>query len=260
MTGFNVATYNVRVDTDYDKNWAWDFRKHYVLDMIRFHEWDVFGVQEVLPKQIRDLSKLSHYGVIQAERDGTDTGEGLAIFYKKSLFEMCDNGYFWLSDTPELPSIHPSAAYRRIALWVTLRLKETGKVFLIINTHLDNESAEARFLGTRVLLEKLQNKIKNYPTIILGDFNAEPNEPLHELLMEDFVYPESNPEVAIYGPKGSFQNFDYFLPWNEMEQIDYIIYNEKGLVATKRGTLTDSCDRRYPSDHFPIVTYFEQTN
>ena len=66
---------------------------------------------------------------------------------------------------------------------------ETGKVFRIVNTHLDHIGAQARILGLRQILEKLKTE-KLYPgaaTMITGDFNAEPQDPEFEILKE---YPE----------------------------------------------------------------------
>ena len=93
-----IATYNVRVDTDYDKQWSWFYRKEHVIELIQYHDWDLFGVQEVRPNQIRDLQQLVAYDVLVAEREGDGQGEGLGIFYKKETFTMIDSGFF-IGDT-----------------------------------------------------------------------------------------------------------------------------------------------------------------
>ena len=46
------------------------------------------------------------------------------------------------------------------------------------------------------------------------------------------------------------QRIDDQRPWNQLEEIDYIY--TKGFQIIKTGCLTDSCDGRFPSDHFPL--------
>ena len=251
MREVQIATYNVRVDTDADKNWAWDYRKQEVLDLIRYHSWDVFGVQEIRPNQVKDLSILTEFDSYTEEREGDNQGEGLGIYYKPDLFDCLDKGYFWLSKTPDVPSIHPEAGCKRIALWVILKDKLTQKEILVINTHLDHISEAARQEGMSVLLEELKDKIEQFNTVILGDFNSEKTEILHHELKKQFSYPEEDETVFNYGPKGTFQDFNYDISWNELEQIDYVLF--KGIECLKYGVLTDSCDKRFPSDHFPVV-------
>ncbi|MGX7024227.1 endonuclease/exonuclease/phosphatase family protein [Vagococcus hydrophili] len=250
-----VATYNVRTDTDFDQNWSWDYRKNHVIDLIKFHDWDILGVQEIRPNQVNDLKSLSEYASFTREREGDQTDEGLGIYYRKTLFDCMGQGFFWLSDTPFESSIHPEAGCKRIALWIILKDKQSKQEFLVINTHLDHVSEVARQKGMDVLLEVLAKKINVYSTILLGDFNAEREEVLHDKLQEIFQYPEDNQEVFNYGPKGTFQEFEYERDWKDLEYIDYILY--KDMICTKRGVLTDSCDGRFPSDHFPVVTTFK---
>ncbi|KAF1297507.1 endonuclease [Enterococcus sp. JM4C] len=246
-----IATYNVRVDTDYDQEWQWSYRKDYVLALINYHQWAIVGLQELRPNQVADLAQLNDYAIVSAERDGDENGEGLAICYKEEAFDLLEKGHFWLSDTPEIASIHEGAGCKRICLWSILQEKASGNEFLVLNTHLDHISEAARYAGMQVILTRMQDKIQTYPTILLGDFNAEPTEAVHELVLsQGFVNTKTATKHPHYGPFGSFQDFKYTKPWNELEEIDYI-YLLNGSVKTS-GTLTDSCDNRYPSDHFPL--------
>ncbi|MBV6552780.1 hypothetical protein KTN00_17490, partial [Acinetobacter soli] len=69
---------------------------------------------EVRPTQVADLARLTDYESVTAERDGDGTGEGIGIYYKKTMFSKVDSGSFWLSLTPDVPSIHPEAEYLRL--------------------------------------------------------------------------------------------------------------------------------------------------
>lgn len=250
-----VATYNVRTDTDYDQDWSWDYRKNEVVKLITYHNWDIFGVQETLPNQVQDLAQIKGYTNYHAEREGDLKGEGLGVYFKTDQFECLNKGFFWLSETPSQVSIHPEAGCKRIAVWLILKDKKSSKEFLIINTHLDHISDVARLEGMGVVLKELEQEIANYPTILLGDFNSEPTEILHEELKTQFSYPKNQRDVFTYGPAGTFQDFNYDISWSELQEIDYILY--KDFQCTKQGVLTDSCDRRFPSDHFPVVATFK---
>ena len=92
-----VATYNLRYNNPQDGINAWPNRVNLVKGLIQFHDWDVFGTQEVLYNQIQDLDALSEYGWIGVGRDdGKLAGEFSALFYKKSRIEVVQSGNFWL--------------------------------------------------------------------------------------------------------------------------------------------------------------------
>ena len=244
-----IATYNLRVDTDYDEDWQWKYRADKVLALINDHDWDLFGVQEIRPVQVADLMTLKNYTSLTVERDGDGQGEGIGLYFKPTLFSLVESGYFWLSLTPDEPSIHPQAEYSRLCLWAILE-NQQGQVFLLINTHLDNSSEIARYEGMNVIINRLAEKIATYPTILMGDLNAEPNERIHPYLEKLFMNAKKHAQEGHYGPQGSYQNFDYTMPWDQVEEIDYLYTN--GIVTKKTSCLTDSYDGRYPSDHFPL--------
>lgn len=246
-----VATFNVRVDTDYDQDWQWKFRKNRLRDLINYHNWDLLAVQEVRPNQVIDLTELQQYEVLSQERDGDGSGEGLALLVKRNKFIVQDKGFFWLSETPQKPSIHVGAAYPRICVWALVEERETGQDTLVVDVHLDNESEDARYDGMRVVLQQLAELINSHPVIILGDFNAEPVERVHKLLADEFINSETVLNVQHYGPQGTFQNFKYSASWSELEKIDYIY--TKGLGTESTGVITDSFDGKYISDHFPLA-------
>jgi len=244
-----VATYNLRVDTDFDQDWQWCYRADKVLDLINYHDWSLLAVQEIRPTQIADLKKLTQYQGITAEREGDGQGEGIGLYFKPSMYTLVDSGSFWLSMTPDQPSIHPDAAYSRLCVWAILVPKDQPP-FLVISTHLDNISETARFEGMKVILNRLAEKISAYPVLLMGDLNAERTEAVHDYLAAFFRNAKENGLHPHYGPKGSYQNFTYDMPWAALEEIDYIY--TKGFEVIKTACLTDACDRRFPSDHFPL--------
>lgn len=108
-------------------------KKNFIASMIRFHHADIVGLQEALLRQLNDLTELlSGYSWIGVGRDdGKSKGEFSAILFRNDRFKVLRNSTFWLSDTPEFPSMGWDAAYPRVVTWAELKDKGTGKEFFI---------------------------------------------------------------------------------------------------------------------------------
>ena len=99
----NIVSYNIRLNTPGDGPNAWPHRTEMVTGLLRFHEADIFGLQEALYDQILDIQEdLPEYEWLGVGReDGEKGGEFSPVFYKKSKFILIKHGTFWLSKTPE---------------------------------------------------------------------------------------------------------------------------------------------------------------
>ena len=93
---FNVITYNIRMNTSDDGENAWPLRKDKVAGLLKFHQADIFNVQEALPEQMDDLVSsfpgFAHVGV--GRDDGKRLGEHMAIFYNTDRFKKEKDGMF----------------------------------------------------------------------------------------------------------------------------------------------------------------------
>ena len=109
-----VGTYNIRNRNSGDekKGNVWATRCKVICDQINFEAPEVFGTQEVLVGQLRDMrAALDNYDFIGVGRDdGKEAGEYEAIFYKKDCVELLNDGNFWLSPTPDRPGLGWDAA------------------------------------------------------------------------------------------------------------------------------------------------------
>ena len=81
----NVMSYNIRCVATSDGDNQWMYRKDFAADLIKFHDVDIFGAQEVTHEQLMDmLGRLPEYAYIGVGRtDGKTKGEYTPIFYKK---------------------------------------------------------------------------------------------------------------------------------------------------------------------------------
>ena len=128
---FIVATYNVRYDAAGDVGNLWKDRHPHLVQLIKFHGFDIFGTQEGLKHQLEDMQKLlPGYAYIGVGRnDGKDGGEHAAIFYKVDKFEVIKQGNFWLAENTEIPNKGWDAALPESALGGFLRINAQDSNF-----------------------------------------------------------------------------------------------------------------------------------
>ncbi len=249
----NVIAFNIRYNTPNDGVNAWPNRIEMVTGLLKFHEADLFGLQEALHGQILDVQKnmpgFEWFGV--GRDDGEKGGEFSPIFYNKSKFILIESGTFWLSETPEKPSKGWDAALNRVVTWGKFKSKVTGKLFYYYNTHFDHRGDEARKKSAELITKKIREMAGNsgYPVILTGDFNLTPET---EGISNIKKYLRDSREITIappYGPTGTFNSFDWNAPMKD--RIDYVFVNEM-VDVLKYAVLTDSKEMRWPSDHLPI--------
>ena len=115
----------------------------------------------------------------------------------------------------------------------------TGKQFLVFNTHFDHVGIEARKNASALILEKIKElNPKNLPAFVSGDLNLEPDSaPIAVLKTELDDTHELAPNGA-FGPKGTFNGFKFTEPVTR--RIDYIFQvksnTSKVLVAGGEGS------------------------
>jgi len=251
-TPFNIITYNIRMNTAADKENAWPLRKDKVAGLLKFHEADIFNVQEALPEQMDDLAAsfpgFDHVGV--GRDDGKREGEHMAIFFSTSRFEKLDDGMFWLSETPDRPGLGWDAACNRTCTWIKLKDRITKKSFLVLDTHLDHMGVKAREEGAKLILARIPEiNRENLPLIFTGDFNLVKNSvPIQTILgvLSDASEKSITPP---YGPEGTSGGFAV-KPLKRT--IDFIFINNRVNVL-RFGVLSDSFNMFYPSDHLPVL-------
>ncbi|HEY3390847.1 MAG TPA: endonuclease/exonuclease/phosphatase family protein [Prolixibacteraceae bacterium] len=250
----NVITYNIRYNNPSDKENAWPNRRADVMKLLKLHKADIFSVQEALYDQIMDLKDgMTGFDYVGVGRDdGNINGEFSAIYYNSNRYTLLENGTFWLSETPQIPSKSWDAALNRICTWARLKDKETRKSFYIFNTHFDHKGVKARKESAILILKKIgEISGRKDPVILTGDFNLTPDEKPLVLIRQKLKDSRQISKSVPQGPVGTFNDFDFN---SKLEnRIDYIFVNK--MVDVKTYTvLTDSRDNRYPSDHLPVLS------
>lgn len=250
---YTVGTYNLRFANTEDSGNLWTDRAPVVANLIRFHEYDILGTQEALERQLEDLSRLlpqySRYGV--GRNDGKIAGEHSAIFYKTDKFQLLNKGDFWLSQTPDTPSLGWDATCcNRLCSWVQLKDKKSGKIFYFFNAHYDHQGKIAREESSRLILQKMKAIAGKTPALFTGDLNGGHSADCYTILensgyLKD-VYHQTNNR---YVNNGSFNGFKNKIISKEL--IDHV-FATQSFTVQQYAVLTDTYYGRFPSDHFPV--------
>lgn len=250
-----VMSYNIRLDTAQDGANAWPLRSDALTSQVAVMRPEIIGFQEVLANQRADLmAALPHHDFIGGGReDGREAGEYAPLAIDRRAFAVRESGTFWLSPTPDAPSIGWDAAYKRIVSWARVRHRKSGRTVLILNTHWDHVGVTARLESGRLMLDWLaNNRRKRESVIMLGDFNAGADSPeVAQLrtggLLRDAAAVSATPAA---GPRGSFNGFA-LLPKDDT-RIDHIFVSEPWTVR-RFAVLTQHDGARVPSDHFAVA-------
>ena len=247
-----IITYNIRFNNPEDGINSWSNRKDNVCGLLRFYDPDIFGLQEALYDQIQYIAaELKNYQWMGVGRDdGDKAGEFSPIFYDSTTLNVINKGWFWLSETPDVPGKGWDAACFRICTWALFSFKENGSQFLVFNTHFDHKGDIARSKSVELVLKQIAEiNTDNLPVIFMGDLNLTPeSEPVQRVKQVLNDAKETSRELP-YGPEGTANGFDYNSPLDK--RIDYIFVSGQ-IEVLKYAVLSDSKNRRYPSDHLPV--------
>lgn len=267
-----VMTFNIRYGTAKDGDNAWQHRRKMVFGIIRDHQPDIVGLQEVLEGQRRELlGVLPEYESLGAGRfDGILRGEFAPIFYRKQRFKVLEQGQFWLSDTPKIPGSKSwGNNITRICTWARMRDLKTSKSFYFYNTHLDHRSAPSQQRSVELIAQRIANrKHSNDPILLTGDFNAgEDSKSIRyikgeiEKAFEASENPPLSPELrdtfrVMHSDATDVGTFNSFRGESSKAKIDYVFVSSEIKVLSAE-IIHDNDDGRYPSDHFPVKAIIE---
>ena len=246
-----VISYNIRcgVNPGQDGENNWEYRKQASINMINDEKPTIFGLQEALPPHLEylkeQLPQYASYGI--ARDDGKTEGEYMTIYYLKDEVELLDCGTFWLSETPETPSMGWDAVCKRTCTWAKMRMKRSGKEFAYLNTHLDHVGKVAQREGLALMMKRASEIVPDgMPVFVTADFNCVTSDPIFEpikAVMKDAreTAPQTDRRATFNGWKP-----------NATAVIDHIFY--RGAEPKSFRVL---CDKNYGapyiSDHYPVV-------
>ena len=263
-----LLSFNVRYENADDRDSkAWPQRVVGAVKMIRREQPDVFGVQEALHGQVADLwASLPEYEFSGVGRDdGRRAGEYSGIFYQRDRFQpdQTDGGTFWLSDTPEQAGSKSwGNEIPRVAAWLRLIDRATGRGFYVFNTHWDHRNQPSRERASLLIAQRIDGrKHPGEPVALIGDFNAMESNP-------GLIYLTGR-RVALAGSEqtwagGLLDTYQMLHPteknrrtlhfWSGRRdglKVDHILVSRGAEVE---GAEIISQDQPAISDHFPVIS------
>lgn len=249
---FRILSFNV-LCAGKDNRW-WENRVPLVCSIIKEYKPSSFGVQEAHWEWMQALcANLPEYDYVGIGRDdGDKDGEFSAVFYLKDEFTASDSGNFWLSETPDKPSLGWDAKCIRIATYVKLTHKESGKEYIHFNTHLDHVGVQAQINGVKMIQEKAAS-FGGIPVVCTGDFNVFQDSECYNVM----VSANMGDSRKMAPDTDDCYTFHGFRPEEIREIIDFVFVDKATVKSLSFKVINKLVDGEFYSDHYAVYADIE---
>ena len=249
-----ASSFNIRFNNPADGVNNWDNRKEHVVSYLQLEELDIIGMQEVLNDQLIYLREnLPGYTQVGVGREDGDTGgEYAPVFFDSVRFTLESSGTFWLSETPDQPSVGWDAVLERICTYAYLTDLATGEELHVYNTHYDHIGSTARTQSSQLIMDYIQENSQRVRVLLMGDLNAEPDTEPYSIIQSGGLEDSFESEIN-FGPVGTWNGFNTTGPFSR--RIDYIFFTGFKSKLYKSDDVT--INGNYLSDHFPVISILE---
>lgn len=250
-----LMTFNVRYTNDPNGHSIAE-RAPRVAATVSAHDPDIVGMQEVVPAWNDQLqARLSAEYDILTHYRSTKNPEGLSILYKKDLFELVEEDFFWLSETPDTESKGWGASLPRIASWALLRHRETGREILFICYH--GEWNDEFTINSCRMITALTERYPQAAHFLVGDFNRAYTTVGYEAFARQFDDARFGAGATGYHDDEGSSPQGYPDPTADTADkaniIDYIFYKKAQSVSISFTFDRTRYDGYFASDHYAGV-------
>ena len=237
----------------------WEVRKAGYFQMVNTMEPPVLGLQEAEMIQVDDIiANCKGYSYIGVGRnDGVRSGESTAILYKTNEIQVDNWGTIWLSATPDVPgSYFPENEDRtcRTATWAVLTVKENGRKFFYLNTHLSLYAA-SQSKEVLVILNTVAEKCPvGLPVVLSADWNVEEDDSALAPILAKYSSARQTAPIT--------DNIETFHWWGSQstiskhQHLDHIFYGGFDKCLRFR-TLNMKWKGYWISDHHPVYAVLQ---
>jgi len=272
-----VMSFNMLYDL-YEKKYEeadhWKNRFYRIAELLHYTLPDVIGSQELLPHLLDDLlplveSEYSFVGPGAKEQWHNRPIDG--IFYRRSRVALLEAKYLFTSATPHVPSDNPFGK-RHLVTQGHFRMKDSGKEFILLNTHCAFMDGDSREYSIRFIARYVENFRPEIPIFVTGDFNTFAfrgdleNLPFYDgdlcqriMTQNSLIDSREATILGAVGPLGTYTNEPDIHPSTPFVgtgipgiHLDHIYVNE-ALTVLNYAVEPAKIDGRFPSDHMPVV-------
>lgn len=259
-----VLTHNIRYATQspFKGEEFWSVRRNRFINELKFHTFynqeSSICLQEVLHTQLMDIfsglnngSRILHTTSPDQEAedpgwtyigvgrdDGLGAGEYSPILYRPAVWELEHFRTVWLSETPWKPSKSWDAASIRILTIGVFKHRQSRKLVMAMNTHLDDQGSKSRMEASKIIIREIETYLnRDFPnrisgTFLAGDLNSKPSQEAYQIL-NDTASPVADLERCViskdhYGHEATFTGFGF--EREPPKRIDFIHLGRQGKV------------------------------
>ncbi len=232
-------------------------RSERLMPLILSFEPDSIGVQEARGSWVSRLNRhlvKGGYTRVGVDAGGNENATGgyfaTYIFYRTDKYKLIDSGTFWMSKTPDVPSIYDSTVdCNRTCTWALLENKTTGFRYVHMNTHLDWMNTEVNKIQVAMIREQIERfEAMGYPVFATGDYNCdEGTASYHEMLKSDVVGDSKHvaEKTMSLGTYPSYGQYDV----TKTQPIDYVFVTKDMMEVHEYKVIDDKPEGKYVSDH-----------
>ncbi|PIE48463.1 MAG: endonuclease/exonuclease/phosphatase [Flavobacteriales bacterium] len=226
-------------------------------DIIVFQEIDYDATRSYSVNQQDEIAKLGypyaakainwdkHYVPFPYWPLKTNFGKVISGQSVLSKYPLSDHERIVLSRVGDNPFYRDAFYLDRLAQVVTVNLD--GREVKVINVHLEAFDKPTRAVHTDAVLKLYRQYAKDYPTILIGDFNSDPE---FETPTINKILSQTDIGNAAYTLDNHANTFDTADPF---KRIDFIFYS-KNTIDYVDGRVINSFAQA--SDHLPVEMRF----
>lgn len=140
-----------------------------------------------------------------------------------------------------------------------LKLDINGKTVVLLNVHLEAFDQATRELQAHELLKLVESYCRQYPLLLIGDFNARPPFASESVTQEQTIsmfleHPLLSPALSEADYLQHEPRHFTFDTDNPYEKLDYIFYTHQTIESIETITLKEAGEI---SDHIPVLMRFK---
>lgn len=235
-------------------------RQGNLIALLKSYDPDSIGVQECRGGWHARLKRgLDGYTKVGVAADGlkeSATSFGTYIFYKTEKFHLIASGTFWLSETPDVPSIYSSTVdCNRTCTWAILQDKETGYTYVHMNAHLDWMDVQATNYQMALIREQiLRFEAMGLPVFATGDYNTDEGSDTYKIMLANQNIADSKYVAEKTMSLGTYPDYGK-LDVEKDPPIDFCFVTKDMVKVSEYKVVAEKPHDEYISDHYPLFIH-----